>query len=73
MDHGKEKGPLDPLEEKTIDLTASMQGTINFSDPVNLRIQGSFEGKLQAKGQLIVGEKAVKELPLPQEKGGVSR
>jgi len=58
MEHGKEKGPSDPLEEKAIDVTASMQGTISFSDPVNLRIQGSFEGKLQAKGQLTVGEKA---------------
>lgn len=58
MEHGKEKGPLDPLEERPIDVTASMQGTISFSDPVNLRIQGSFEGKLQAKGQLTVGEKA---------------
>ncbi len=35
-----------------------MQGTIRFSDPVNLRIQGSFEGKLQAKGQLTIGDKA---------------
>lgn len=58
MEHGKERGPLDPSEERTIDVTASMQGTISFSDPVNLRIQGSFEGKLQAKGQLTVGEKA---------------
>lgn len=58
MRHEQGKGPSDPLEERTIDVTASMQGTISFSDPVNLRIQGSFEGKLQAKGQLTVGEKA---------------
>lgn len=58
MEHGKERGPSGPSEERMIDVTANMQGTISFSDPVNLRIQGSFEGKLQAKGQLTVGEKA---------------
>ena len=35
-----------PAEEKILDVTASMQGTISFKDPVNLRILGSFEGKL---------------------------
>lgn len=35
-----------------------MEGTIKFSDPVNLRIQGSFKGTLLTKGQLTVGEKA---------------
>ena len=58
MEREQGKSLPDPLEERTIDVTASMQGTISFSDPVNLRIQGSFEGKLQAKGQLTVGEKA---------------
>ena len=47
-----------PIQEKTLDVTASMQGTISFKDPVNLRILGSFEGKLQTKGQLTVGEQA---------------
>jgi cytoskeletal protein CcmA (bactofilin family) len=35
-----------------------MQGTIAFKDPVNLRINGSFEGKLDTKGSLTIGENA---------------
>ena len=35
-----------------------MQGTITFKDPVNLRINGSFEGKLDARGSLTIGENA---------------
>jgi len=47
-----------PTQEKILDVTASMQGTISFKDPVNLHIQGTFEGKLQTKGQLTVGKTA---------------
>jgi cytoskeletal protein CcmA (bactofilin family) len=46
------------LEEKILDVDASMQGTITFKDPVNLRINGSFEGKLQTRGTLTIGENA---------------
>lgn len=35
-----------------------MQGTITFKDPVNLRINGSFEGKLDTRGNLTIGENA---------------
>lgn len=48
----------DELEEKILDVDASMQGTITFKDPVNLRINGSFEGKLDTKGNLTIGENA---------------
>lgn len=47
-----------PVEEKILDVDASMQGTITFKDPVNLRINGSFEGKLDTKGNLTIGENA---------------
>lgn len=47
------------LNEKVLDVNASMQGTMTFSDPVNLRINGKFEGKLNAKGTLMIGEQAV--------------
>ncbi len=47
------------VEEKILDVNASMQGTISFNDPVNLRINGSFEGKLDTKGNLTIGENAV--------------
>lgn len=46
------------IEEKILDVDASMQGTIAFKDPVNLRINGSFEGKLDTRGNLTIGENA---------------
>ncbi|PIQ85862.1 MAG: hypothetical protein COV74_06740 [Candidatus Omnitrophica bacterium CG11_big_fil_rev_8_21_14_0_20_45_26] len=45
-------------DEKILDVDASMQGTISFKDPVNLRINGSFEGKLDTRGNLTIGENA---------------
>ena len=44
--------------EKVLDVDASMQGSISFKDPVNLRINGRFEGLLNTKGNLMVGENA---------------
>jgi len=46
-------------KEKILDVDASMQGTLAFKDPVNLRINGKFEGKLETKGRLTIGEHAV--------------
>jgi excisionase family DNA binding protein len=46
------------LEEKFLDVDASMQGTLSFKDPVNLRINGKFEGNLDAKGVLTIGPAA---------------
>lgn len=48
----------DRNEPKILDVDASMQGTLVFKDPVNLRINGSFEGKLDTKGSLTIGEDA---------------
>lgn len=45
-------------QEKILDVDAAMQGTIAFKDPVNLRINGTFEGKLDTKGNLTIGENA---------------
>lgn len=45
--------------EKILDVDASMQGTLRFRDPVNLRINGEFEGSLDTKGDLTIGEGAV--------------
>jgi len=45
-------------EEKVLDVNASMQGTMVFKDPVNLRINGQFEGKLDTKGTLAIGHQA---------------
>lgn len=46
------------IDEKILDVDARMQGTIVFKDPVNLRINGSFEGKLETCGNLTIGENA---------------
>jgi excisionase family DNA binding protein len=45
--------------EKVLDVDASMQGTLVFKDSVNLRINGRFEGVLNTKGSLMIGEKAI--------------
>ena len=47
------------MEEKVLDVDASMQGSLVFKDPVNLRINGKFEGTLETKGNLTVGSTAL--------------
>jgi excisionase family DNA binding protein len=44
--------------EKWLEVDASMTGSMVFKDPVNLQINGHFDGTLDAKGNLSVGEKA---------------
>ena len=45
-------------QEHTIDVDAAMQGSLVFKEPVNLRINGKFEGTLEAKGNLTIGDSA---------------
>ena len=45
--------------ERVLDVDASMQGSLSFKDPVNLHINGRFEGILNTKGNLMIGEHAV--------------
>lgn len=45
-------------EEKVLDVDAAMQGTLSFKDPVNLRINGKFEGNLDTRGNLTIGTAA---------------
>ena len=45
-------------EEKVIEINAQMQGSLAFSDPVNLKINGKFGGQLETKGTLTVGTTA---------------
>lgn len=52
------KNGLSEIENKIINIEAGIQGNLKFSGPVNLRINGNFEGELEAKGTLIIGEKA---------------
>ncbi|TAN59290.1 helix-turn-helix domain-containing protein [bacterium] len=48
-----------PEEEKIMDVDAAMSGSLTFRDPVNLRINGKFEGTLETKGNLVIGPQAV--------------
>lgn len=45
--------------ERVLDVDASMQGSLSFKDPVNLHINGKFEGLLNTKGNLMIGEHAL--------------
>ncbi|MCM8801461.1 MAG: polymer-forming cytoskeletal protein [Candidatus Omnitrophica bacterium] len=45
-------------QEKILDVDASMQGNLTFKDPVNLRINGRFEGNLNTRGNLSIGSTA---------------
>jgi len=45
-------------DDKILDVNAAMQGSLVFGDPVNLRINGKFEGTLTTRGNLIIGKDA---------------
>ncbi len=47
------------LEEKVLDVDAAMQGSLIFKDAVNLRVNGKFEGTLETKGNLTIGQTAI--------------
>ena len=51
----KKKSESNP---NVLDMNANMQGSVVFSEPVNLRINGNFSGELKTKGILFVGDKA---------------
>ena len=46
------------LEEKILDVDVAMQGNLTFKDPVNLRINGKFEGNLETRGNLTIASTA---------------
>lgn len=60
------RGKNEP-EQKLIEINAEMKGTLSFSDPVNLRINGLFVGSLETKGTLTVGETARVEAKITGE------
>ena len=45
-------------EEKIIEINAKMEGTLIFTDPVNLKIYGCYTGKLDTRGTLTIGSTA---------------
>ena len=48
----------EPGTDKWLEVDASMTGTLAFKDPVNLQINGRFDGTLDTKGNLSIGEHA---------------
>ncbi|MFH1691740.1 MAG: polymer-forming cytoskeletal protein [Candidatus Omnitrophota bacterium] len=46
-------------EAGIITVDSAMQGSLSFKDPVHLRINGKFEGTLEVRGVLEIGEEAV--------------
>lgn len=47
------------IEDKLLDVDAEMQGSLNFKEAVNLRINGKFQGTLETKGSLTIGQAAL--------------
>ncbi len=56
--HMFKKNDLPQTDDKVINIEAGIQGNLKFTGPVNLRLNGDFEGDLEARGVLIIGEKA---------------
>jgi excisionase family DNA binding protein len=43
---------------KVLDVDANFQGNLVFKDAVNLHLNGNFEGRLETKGDLLIGSHA---------------
>jgi excisionase family DNA binding protein len=56
-DKRSSKVPSEPALN-LIELNAEMNGTLSFKEPVDLRINGLFAGKLDVRGSLTIGSKA---------------
>ena len=52
---------------KILDVTASMQGSLIFQEPVALRISGQFRGTLETRGELTIGERAIVQADITGE------
>src|SRR5437667_12736454 len=55
------KEVVNETEEKSIEINAKMQGTMSFKDPVNLKVNGNFNGTLEVRGTLTIGPSAFVE------------
>ncbi len=54
----RRKSGDDESQLRRLEVDASMSGTLVFKDPVNLQINGRFEGTLDVKGSLTIGPAA---------------
>ena len=48
----------DVPEEKIVEINSQMEGSLTFTDPVNLKIHGRYTGKLDTRGTLTIGPSA---------------
>lgn len=55
---GRKPQRIQTQEDKTIEINAQMQGSLFFKDPVNLKINGQFNGSLETQGTLTIGNAA---------------
>ncbi|MBI3320561.1 MAG: polymer-forming cytoskeletal protein [Candidatus Omnitrophica bacterium] len=55
----RRKGEEEEAGPRWLEVNASMTGTLSFKDPVNLQMNGQFDGTLDIKGSLSIGEKAL--------------
>jgi len=59
FNHRKEhKEHKEVPEEKVVEINAQMEGSLVFTDPVNLKIHGRYTGKLDTRGTLTIGPTA---------------
>ena len=63
---GRNKDAMEQ-NEKSIEINAQMQGTLSFKDPVNLKINGNFNGTLESRGTLSIGNTAFVEAHITGE------
>jgi len=54
----RRRDPEESGAERWLEVDASMTGTLTFKDSVNLQINGRFDGTLDTKGNLAIGERA---------------
>ncbi len=64
---GRTKQKPSVSEPRWLEVNASMQGSLVFQEPVALRINGRFEGSLETRGNLMVGERAVVQADITGE------
>lgn len=58
---------INEVKEKSIEINAQMQGTLSFKDSVDLKINGNFNGTLETKGTLTIGDAATIEAHITGE------
>ena len=61
------RGKKEEEGSRVLDVTASMQGSLTFQEPVALRISGQFRGTLETQGELTIGERATVQADITGE------